>query len=127
MSTPAAPRGLRLWLLVAAPLVAQFGFVGLGAAGAHVLGGDRGEARRANAERRLRLAPDRGHDLGTMRFVGLLPGSALRPPGALPLEAPRDRARMPRESMPAGTRSRSGVIYIRASRYTYLGFPGGPE
>jgi len=32
MSTPAAPRGLRLWLLVAAPLVAQFGFVGLGAA-----------------------------------------------------------------------------------------------
>lgn len=32
MSTPAGPRGLRLWLLVAAPLVAQFGFVGLGAA-----------------------------------------------------------------------------------------------
>jgi len=32
MSTPAGPSGLRLWLLVAAPLVAQFGFVGLGAA-----------------------------------------------------------------------------------------------
>jgi membrane protease YdiL (CAAX protease family) len=32
MSTPTEPRGARLWLLVAAPLVLQFGFVGLGAA-----------------------------------------------------------------------------------------------
>lgn len=32
------PRGLRLWLLVAAPLVAQFAFVGLGAAVLHALG-----------------------------------------------------------------------------------------
>jgi membrane protease YdiL (CAAX protease family) len=32
MSTRPAPTGARLWLLVAAPLLAQFGFVGLGAA-----------------------------------------------------------------------------------------------
>lgn len=32
MSTPTGPSGARLWLLVAAPLVLQFGFVGLGAA-----------------------------------------------------------------------------------------------
>ena len=32
MNDRPAPRGLRLWLLVAAPLVAQFGFVGIGAA-----------------------------------------------------------------------------------------------
>ena len=32
MSTRTTPSGLRLWLLVAAPLVVQFGFVGIGAA-----------------------------------------------------------------------------------------------
>ena len=32
MSPSTAPTGLRLWLLIAAPLVAQFAFVGLGAA-----------------------------------------------------------------------------------------------
>ena len=32
MSGASTPSGLRLWLLVAAPLVAQFGFVGIGAA-----------------------------------------------------------------------------------------------
>ncbi|MGI9188401.1 MAG: CPBP family intramembrane glutamic endopeptidase [Gaiellales bacterium] len=32
MSTTPGPRGLRLWVLVALPLVVQFGFVGLGAA-----------------------------------------------------------------------------------------------
>lgn len=38
MTSSAAPRGLRLWLLVATPLVAQFGFVGIGAAVLRALG-----------------------------------------------------------------------------------------
>lgn len=37
MSTPPGPRGARLWLLVAAPLVLQFGFVGLGAAAVNAI------------------------------------------------------------------------------------------